>query len=390
MKLTVVGVGYVGLSLATLISRKYEVTAIDTDITKVKAINNRRHPFKDEVIEKFHNKYSLKLKSTSNKKIAYKRADYIIIATPTNYDNKNNLFDTSSIEKVIEDIIKINNIAQIVIKSTIPIGYTDHLKKKYNKKNIFFSPEFLREGKALHDNLYPSRIIVGDTTKEAHSFMQILAECAFKQEKKITKINMSSKEAEAVKLFANTYLAMRVSFFNELDSFSQTNRISTENIINGVSSDPRIGDYYNNPSFGYGGYCLPKDSKQLLANFNNVPNRIIKAVVEANKTRKKFILKSILSKKPKIVGIFRIVMKNGSDNYRESAIIEIIQALKKKKIKIIIYEPSIKNIFFDEVKVINDIDKFIKNSDIIVANRNSKILKSAKNKVYTRDLFNRD
>ena len=390
MKLTVVGIGYVGLSLAMLLARKFEVTAFDTDIAKVKAVNNRKSLIKDKEVDKFFKNHNLKLKSTLSKKIAYKNADYIIIATPTNFKEKKKKFDTGPIEKIIKDIIKINDKAQIVIKSTIPFGYTDQLKKKYNKSNIFFSPEFLREGKALHDNLYPSRIVVGDTTKEARLFMQILAECAFKPAKKIIKISISSKEAEAIKLFSNTYLAMRISYFNELDSFSQIHKISTENVINGVSSDPRIGDYYNNPSFGYGGYCLPKDSKQLLASFNNVPNKIIKAVVESNKTRKKFILKTILDKKIKTVGIFRIVMKEGSDNYRESAIIEIMQTLKKKKIKVIIYEPSYKGKIFDKIEVINDIKKFIEKSDVIMANRNSKILKSAKSKIYTRDLFNQD
>ncbi len=388
--IVVIGAGYVGLSLASLISLKHNVFCYDKDLIKVNKINKKILPIKDDEVEKIFKKRNFSLKATANPKECLNNAEIVIISTPTDYNVHTGQFDTSTIEESLKMTLDLNKKVLILIKSTIPIGYTEKLKIKFQYNRIIFSPEFLREGKAAYDNLFPSRIVVGDKSEDGVIIKDLLLSIANKKKRDIECYLTESAEAEAIKLFSNTFLAMRVSYFNELDSFCEKFNLNTQSVIEGVCGDDRIGNFYNNPSFGYGGYCLPKDSKQLLANFNNVPNRIIKAVVESNKTRKKFILKSILSKKPKIVGIFRIVMKNGSDNYRESAIIEIIQALKKKKIKIIIYEPSIKNIFFDEVKVINDIDKFIKNSDIILANRNSKILKSAKNKVYTRDLFNRD
>ncbi len=388
MKFCVVGSGYVGLGLAVLISQKYEVSILEIDLTKVDLINQKKSPIKDIEIEEYLANKSLKLSATTEKNLSYKNADYIIIATPTNYDSKTGSFDTTSVEKVLSESLEYNEKATIVIKSTIPLGYTDYLRNKFKRKNIFFSPEFLRETKALYDNLYPSRIVVGDNSVDAIKFGKILLECSKKNETNTRILSMESKEAEAVKLFANTYLAMRISFFNELDSFSEIQKMSTKKIIEGVCLDPRIGLYYNNPSFGYGGYCLPKDTKQLLDNFSHIPNSLIKAIVDSNKTRKNFIVDSIINKFANTIGIYRLIMKDGSDNYRESAVLDILKKIKNKKNKIILYEPFITEDEFCGVKVINDIDDFVKSSDLIIANRISNNLSKVMNKVYTRDIFN--
>ncbi len=388
MKICIVGCGYVGLSLAVLISQKYEVIALDVSEEKIKKINKRISPVHDlELIEYLQNK-KLNLKATSDKEIAYRSADYVIIATPTNYDPKSGSFDTSTVEEVIADSIKFNKEATLVIKSTIPLGFTDQMRNKFDAKSIFFSPEFLRESRALHDNLYPSRIVIGDNSEKSIKFGKILLECAKADHKNVSLLNMSSKEAEAVKLFSNTFLAMRISFFNELDSFNEIQNLSSERVIAGVSSDPRIGNYYNNPSFGYGGYCLPKDTKQLLDNFKKIPNKLIKAVVEANQTRKDFIVNSIVNKSPKTVGVYRLIMKEGSDNFRESAVLDILQKLKNKKINIILYEPYLEKKMLDNISVYKDLKKFIEKSDLIIANRLSDELKHVRKKVYSRDLFN--
>jgi UDPglucose 6-dehydrogenase len=388
MKITVVGAGYVGLSLAVLISQKYEVIAFDISEEKVKKINKRNSPIHDlELIEYFQNK-KLNLKATTDRNIAYREADYIIIATPTNYDVKTGSFDTSSVESVISECVEFSNEATLVIKSTIPIGFTDQMRKKFNTNNIFFSPEFLRESKALYDNLHPSRIVIGAYSEQSIKFGKLLIECAETNHKNIPLINMESKEAEAVKLFSNTYLAMRIAFFNELDSFNEIQNLSSERVIAGVSTDPRIGDYYNNPSFGYGGYCLPKDTKQLLSNFQKIPNKLITAVIEANQTRKDFIVNSIVNKSPKTVGVYRLIMKEGSDNFRESAVLDILQTLRNKKINIILYEPYMETKNLDNIVVYKNLNDFIKKSDLIIANRISDELKHIRNKVYSRDIFN--
>ena len=386
MKIAVAGTGYVGLSLATLLSTKNEVLAYDILEDKVNKINKRISPIKDEVIEDYFKNKELNLKATTNYKEAFKETEFIIISTPTNYDEKTNYFDTTSVEDIIKKVISINKDATIVIKSTIPVGFTDKVKEKYKIKNIFFSPEFLREGHALYDNLYPSRIIVGSYTDKGKKFALLLKECSLKKDIPIK--YMSSTEAEAVKLFANTYLAIRVAFFNEVDTYAEIKNLNTKNIIEGICLDPRIGANYNNPSFGYGGYCLPKDTKQLLANYKDVPQNIIEAVVKSNETRKEHIVNMILAKNPKIVGIYRLTMKSNSDNFRASAILDIITKLKEKNINIIIYEPTIKDYY--DMRVENDIEKFKKISDIIVANRYSSVLDDIKEKVYTRDLFERD
>ncbi len=386
MKIAVAGTGYVGLSLATLLSTKNEVLAYDILEDKVNKINKRISPIKDEVIEDYFKNKKLNLKATTNYKEAFKETEFIIISTPTNYDEKTNYFDTTSVEDIIKKVISINKDATIVIKSTIPVGFTDKVKEKYKIENIFFSPEFLREGHALYDNLYPSRIIVGSDTDKGKKFALLLKECSLKKDIPIK--YMSSTEAEAVKLFANTYLAIRVAFFNEVDTYAEIKNLDTKNIIEGICLDPRIGANYNNPSFGYGGYCLPKDTKQLLANYKDVPQNIIEAVVKSNETRKEHIVNMILAKNPKIVGIYRLTMKSNSDNFRASAILDIITKLKEKNINIIIYEPTIKDYY--DIRVENDIEKFKKISDIIVANRYSSVLDDIKEKVYTRDLFERD
>ena len=387
MKITTIGQGYVGLSLSVLLSQKYSVIAYDTDKIKVKKINKRISPIQDEQISKFFKKDKLILKASSNMSASLRKADFVIICVPTNYNPITNRFDTEQVEKSIKSAIKYSKDSTIVIKSTVPLGFTKKIRKKYNN-NIFFSPEFLRESNALFDNLYPSRIIVGDISDKATIFADMLKKCAKKN--KIRILKMSSSEAEAVKLFSNTFLAMRVAYFNELDTYCEMKNLNTKKIIDGVGLDPRIGNHYNNPSFGYGGYCLPKDTKQLLSNFKNIPNNIISSVIQANETRKNFIVSSILKNKPNTVGIYRLVMKSGSDNFRNSAIIDIIKKLAKKKIKMIIFEPQINTRTFLNLKCYEDLDKFIKKSDLIIANRASKEINNVKNKIYTRDLFGKN
>lgn len=389
-KITVVGTGYVGLSLSVLLSKNNQVTALDIDKRKVDLINSNNSPIKDEKIEEALNKNNLNLTATTNSKQALKTADFIIIATPTNYDESTNYFDTTSVEQVAKDSLKLNKKATIIIKSTIPVGFTKKLKEKLNADNIIFSPEFLREGNALLDNLYPSRIIIGDKSKRAKIFANLLIEGSNKAKDEIPLLFTESSEAEAIKLFSNTYLAMRISFFNELDSYAEINSLDSREIINGVGLDSRIGLHYNNPSFGYGGYCLPKDTKQLLANYKNVPNNLIKAIVEANSTRKDFIAEKIISKQPKTVGIYRLSMKSNSDNFRTSAIQGVMKRIKAKGIKVIIYEPSLNEESFFNSSVCNQLESFLQDSDIILANRISEELKNVKDKVYSRDLFGSD
>lgn len=388
--ITVVGIGYVGLSLAILLSKKNIVTAFDIDERKVNKINNKKSPIIDEDAEFYLKNKKLNLKATSNFKKAFYEADFIVLALPTNYDPKNNYFDTSILDSMIKKIVLSGIQSSIIIKSTIPVGYTDSIRKKYKKSNIIFSPEFLREGKALYDNLYPSRIIIGSKCSIGQDFAKILLEGAKKNHKDIPCLYTSSSEAEAIKLFANSYLAMRVAYFNELDSYCESNKLNTKDIIDGVGLDPRIGNSYNNPSFGYGGYCLPKDTKQLLSNFNKTPCNIVPAIIDSNKTRKKFIAESILSSSPKTVGIFKLSMKQGSDNFRESAIIDIIKIIQSRRIKVVIYEESLDDKYFMDCMVINDLDSFKKLADIVVANRMSDSLNDIKSKVYTRDIYNED
>lgn len=387
---TVVGIGYVGLSLSVLLSLKHTVISLDIDQNKVELINNRISPIDDSKITQYFTDKNLNLLATTDKSIAYKISDFIIIATPTNYDELTNKFDTESVEKVISDIFTINSNATIVIKSTVPLGFTKHMQSKFNSMNIIFSPEFLREGTALEDNLNPSRIIVGNESKNSKHFADILVECSDIKNKNLTVLSITSTEAEAVKLFSNTYLAMRISYFNELDTYCETYGLNTKNIINGVSSDPRIGNYYNNPSFGYGGYCLPKDTKQLLSNYNQVPNNLIRAIVDANSTRKDFIADSILSRNPKTVGVYRLTMKIGSDNFRASSIQGVMKRIKAKGINIIIYEPKLSEESFFNSDVIKNFDDFIALSDVIIANRMTDELTLYKNKIYSRDLFGSD
>lgn len=384
MKIAVAGMGYVGLANAVLLAQHNKVMAYDIDQEKVNLINKNQSPIKDPEIEEYLKTKKLNLEATTDPMLAFKNADYLIISTPTNYDEKTNYFDTTSIEEVIKKFILINSYATIIIKSTIPVGYVKEIEKKYNNE-IFFSPEFLREGKALLDNLYPSRIIIGSKSESAKKYAELVQNGAIK--KNIPVIFTSPTEAEAIKLFSNTYLAMRVSFFNELDSYAEINSLNSKEIINGVCLDPRIGDYYNNPSFGYGGYCLPKDTKQLLANFKNVPQNLIKAIVDSNETRKKHISNMIIKQKPKVVGVYRLIMKTDSDNFRESAVQGIIENIKAQNIKVIIYEPTYLDKEFNGFEVINNLKVFLETSDIIIANRLSKDLIKCKEKVYTRDIF---
>ena len=388
MKIAVAGTGYVGLSIACLLAQKNEVKALDVIKEKVDMINARKSPIRDKEIEEFLATKNLNLQATLDYKEAFQGAKFIIISTPTNYDDETKHFDTSSVEDIIEKVISMNIDTTMVIKSTIPVGYVESIKEKYGINNIMFSPEFLREGRALYDNLYPSRIIVGEKSERAIEFANLLRDGALKEEIPIK--YMDSTEAEAVKLFANTYLALRVSYFNELDTYAETKGLNTKDIIDGICLDPRIGTHYNNPSFGYGGYCLPKDTKQLLANFNNVPQNLIRAIVSSNDTRKDHIAEMIIKRKPNVVGIYRLTMKAESDNFRFSAIQGVIQRLKEHNVQIIIYEPTLKDEEFNECKVINDFDEFTQKSDIIVANRYEDQLFKVKDKVYTRDLYSRD
>ena len=387
MKIAVAGTGYVGLSLATLLSQNYEVVALDIIPEKVEKINNRISQIQDEYIEKYFKEKNLNLKATLDYKEAFKDAKFIIISTPTNYDEKTNYFDTSSVEDIIEKVIGMNLDTTMIVKSTIPVGFIEAMKKKYNIDNIMFSPEFLREGKALYDNLYPSRIIVGEKSNRAAEFANLLKEAALKDDVVIKYMN--STEAEAVKLFANTYLALRVAYFNELDTYAEVKGLNTKDIIDGVCLDPRIGDHYNNPSFGYGGYCLPKDTKQLLANYKNVPQNMIEAIVKSNDTRKRHIADMILERNPKVVGIYRLTMKSGSDNFRASAIQSVIKYLRAENVKVIIYEPTL-NDNFEGLEVVNNLSNFKKLSDVIVVNRYNDELNDVQEKIYTRDLYCRD
>lgn len=388
MKITVIGLGYVGLANAILLAQHNEVTAVDIIPEKIEMINNRKSPIVDKEIEEYLSGKVQNLLATTDYEVALKDASYVVIATPTNYDPEKNFFDTSSVENAIEKVLLYQPQAVMVIKSTIPVGYVKHVREKYGVENILFSPEFLREGKALYDNLYPSRIIVGEKSERARIFAELLREGAVKKDMPI--LLMNPTEAEAVKLFANTYLALRVAYFNELDSYAEIKELDASQIIEGVCLDPRIGAHYNNPSFGYGGYCLPKDTKQLLANYEDVPQNIMRAIVEANHTRKDHITDMILKKHPKVVGIYRLTMKMESDNFRQSAIQGVMRRLRGKGAKVVIYEPALKEESFDGFRVIRDLETFKRMADVIAANRITDELKSVSEKVYTRDIYVRD